>query len=133
MKDKIHKEFHDHPLTGMVIGCAIEVHRCLGPGLFESTYQQCLAHELNINKIDFRTQISMPVSYKGVKLDCGYRLDFLIEDFLVLELKSAENLNKVHQAQILTYMRLSEAPLGLLINFNVSLLKDGIRKLVLAF
>lgn len=119
------------PLTYKVIGCAIEVHRALGPGLLESAYEQCLAHELSLAEIPFRRQVPLPVEYKGLKLDCGYRLDFLVDDRLVLELKSVEGLSDVHTAQLLTYMRLARAPVGLLINFNVTLLKDGIRRFVL--
>lgn len=121
-------ELYNHPLSRKVIGCAIEVHRHLGPGLLESTYQQGLAHEMRIAGLSFKAQLPMPVSYKGVKLDCGYRLDFLVEDFLVIELKAAERILNIHQAQLLTYMKLAEVPLGLIINFYVKLLKDGIKK-----
>ena len=117
------------PLTQKVIGCAIEVHRYLGPGLLESTYERCLAHELALAGISFVNQVSVPVEYKDVTLDCGYRLDFLVEDYLVLELKAVEYLLPIYQAQVITYMKLAEAPVGLLINFNVKLLKDGIRRL----
>jgi GxxExxY protein len=117
------------PLTEKVIGCAIEVHRYLGPGLLESTYEKCLAHELALAGISFAAQVPIPVEYKDVTLDCGYRLDFLVEDYLVVELKAAEQLRPIHEAQLITYMKLAEAPVGLLINFNVKLLKDGIRRL----
>lgn len=117
------------PLTQKVIGCAIEVHRYLGPELLESTYQQCLAHELTIAGVPFSIQTPVKVDYKGVILDCGYRLDFLVQDSLVVEIKSVEHLLPIHQAQLITYMKLAEAPVGLLINFNVKLLKDGIRRL----
>ncbi len=122
-------ELYDHPLNRQVIGCAIEVHRSLGPGLLESTYQQCLAHELGVAKIQFKSQVALPVFYKGADLDCGYRLDFLVDDFLVVEIKSVDCITSLHQAQVLTYMKLSETPLGLILNFNVELLKWGIRKL----
>ena len=121
-------ELYNHELSRRVIGCAIEVHRNLGPGLLESTYQQCLAHEMYLSGLSFQAQMPMPVYYKGVNLDCGYRLDFLIEEFLVVELKAVEAISNLHQAQLLTYMRLAEAPIGLVINFNVKLLKEGIRK-----
>jgi len=118
-------------LSCRVIGCAIEVHRGLGPGLFESSYEQCLAHELTLAGISFKVQKNIPVLYKGVKLNCGYRADFLIEDALLVELKSVEQLIPVHQAQLLTYMRHARVGVGLLINFNVTVLKHGIKRYVL--
>jgi len=122
-------EFDD--LSRHVIGCAIEVHRMLGPGLLESTYETCLAHELSLAGIPFATQVPIPVIYKGVKLDCGHRLDMLVDNQLVLELKSVEQLLGIHQAQLLTYLKLAQLPVGLLINFNVTMLKTGIRRLTL--
>lgn len=119
------------PLTRRVIGCAIEVHRSLGPGLLESAYEQCLAHELTLQGIPFQRQWPMPVAYKGVQLDCGFRADFFIADKLIIELKSVESLHPVHQAQLLTYLRLANCPTGLLINFNVSRLTQGIKRMVL--
>ena len=119
------------PLTREVIGCAIEVHRSLGPGLLESTYKRCLAHELKLATIETRIEVPVPVSYKGVLLDCGYRIDLLVNECLVVELKAVEQFSSVHEAQILTYMKLAEAPVGLLINFNVKLLKHGIRRFAL--
>ena len=124
-------KLYDHPLTGKVIGCAIEVHRHLGPGLLESTYQRCLAKELVLAKIPFLAEHPIPVHYKGNVLDCGYRADLLIDNFLVVELKAVEKISRIHQAQLITYMKLAEAPIGLLVNFNSGLLKDGIRKFVL--
>ncbi len=118
-------------LSNRVIGCAIEVHRTLGPGLLESTYEQCLAHELRSNGIGFKLQHPLPVVYKEVKLECGYRIDILVEDRLILELKSVEQVLPIHEAQILTYMKLASFRTGLLINFNVPLLKDGIKRFVL--
>ena len=118
-------------LSNRVIGCAIEVHRALGPGLLESTYEQCLAHELKLNHIDFRLQYPLPVVYKEIKLDCGYRVDVLIENKLILELKSVEEVKGIHKAQLLTYMKLSNINKGLLINFNVKILKNGIKRFVL--
>ena len=118
-------------LSNRVIGCAIEVHRHLGPGLLESTYEQCLAHELSRNAIAFQLQLAPPVKYKEVQLDCGYRIDLLIEKRLIVELKSVEALKGIHDAQLLTYMKLAEIKLGLLMNFNVTRLKDGIKRFVL--
>ncbi len=118
-------------LSNQVIGCAIEVHRELRPGLLESTYEQCLAHELSLNKIQFKLQYPQSVEYKGIQLDCGYRMDLLIEDKLIIELKSVEQLKGIHEAQLLTYMKLATVRIGLLINFNVIRLKDGIRRFVL--
>ncbi len=118
-------------LTRGVIACAIEVHRNLGPGLLESTYEQCLAHELALAGFEFSVQRSLPVLYKSVLLDCGYRVDLLVNECLVLELKSVDHLTAVHEAQILTYMKLAKAPVGLLLNFNVKLMHHGIRRFVL--
>lgn len=118
-------------LSNRVIGCAIEVHRHLGPGLLESTYEQCLAHELKGHEIGFQLQKPLPVLYKGIRLDCGYRVDLLIEDQLIVELKGVESLLPIHEAQVLTYMKLADISIRLLINFNVKRLKDGIRRFVL--
>lgn len=116
------------PLTERIIGCAIEVHRTLGPGLLEYTYEQCLARELSLSDLRFKCQHSLPVEYKGVRLDCGYRVDLLVEDRAILELKSVDKLTNIHQAQLLTYMRLADIRTGLLINFNVARLVDGIKR-----
>jgi GxxExxY protein len=121
-------EFDD--LSNRVLGCAIEVHRELGPGLLESTYEQCLAHELIQAGIPFKIQQPIPVSYKQIKLDCGYRVDLFVDDRLIVELKSVEQLMKIHEAQVLTYMKLANVRIGLLINFNVQILKRGIRRFV---
>ena len=118
-------------LSGRVIGCAIEVHRELGPGLLESTYEQCLVHELQLAGIPFRLQHPVPVEYKGVRLDCGYRLDLLVADTVVVEIKAVESLLLIHEAQLLTYMNLGGWKVGLLINSNVPVLKRGIRRRVL--
>ena len=118
-------------LSHSVIGCAIEVHRVLGPGLLESTYEQCLAHELKINDICFKIQYPLPVQYKGINLDCGYRLDILVENEIILELKSIEELQGIHTAQLLTYMKLLNIKQGFLINFNVTHLKNGLKSFVL--
>ena len=122
-------EFDD--LSRRVIACAIEVHRELGPGLLESTYEQCLAHELALNGISFQFQTPQPVQYKGILLDCGYRLDLFVEKELIVELKCVEEVKGIHEAQLLTYMKLARVKTGLLINFNVTRLKDGIKRFVL--
>lgn len=119
------------PLTEKVIGCAIEVHRALGPGLLESAYQQALACELRLRGIKFEMEVSLPVDYKNVHLDCGYRLDIIVEGKLIIELKSVDELKGIHTAQVLTYMKLSCIRTGLLINFNVQRLVDGIKRLKL--
>ena len=118
-------------LTKAIIGSAIEVHRELGPGLLESTYEECLCHELHLRDLKFRGQIDLPVAYKGLKLDCGDRLDVLVEKTVLVELKAIENIIAIHRAQLLTYLRLSEEKVGLLINFNAAVLKDGIVRMVL--
>lgn len=118
-------------LSELVIGAAIEVHKALGPGLLESTYSTCLRRELTLRGIPFECEVSLPVSYKGECLDCGYRLDFLVDGRLVVELKSVEAIDPLHEAQLLTYLKLGGWQVGLLINFNVPTLKDGIRRRVL--
>lgn len=118
-------------LTEAVIGAAIEVHRTIGPGLLESAYEQCLCRELSLRKIAFVCQKPLPVNYKGMLLDCGYKVDLLVDGRLVIELKSVEALLPIHEAQLLTYLRLGGWEIGLLINFNVTVLKDGIKRRVL--
>ena len=118
-------------LSKQVIGCALEVHRVLGPGLLESTYEQCLAHELSQAGIAFKLQVSLPVKYKNVIIDCGYRIDVLIKDKLIIEIKSVKQIIDVHRAQLLTYMKLSGIGIGLLMNFNVELFKTGLKRFVL--
>jgi GxxExxY protein len=118
-------------LTDQIIGFAIEVHRHLGPGLLESAYEECLCFELNRTGMDFKRQVPLPVVYKSVRLDCGYRIDIVVEGRLILELKAIERLMAIHEAQVLTYMRLSGIQTGLLLNFNTPVLKDGIRRLML--
>jgi GxxExxY protein len=118
-------------LSNLVIGCAIEVHRHLGPGLLESAYEQCLAHELRSNGIEFQLQYPLPVRYKEVRLDCGYRIDVFVEKQLILELKSVEEITGIHKAQLLTYMKLAGVKVGLLLNFNVTKLSEGIKRFVL--
>lgn len=117
-------------LTHAIIGAAIDVHKHLGPGLLESAYEECLAHELGLRNLRVERQKAVPVVYKETKLECGYRLDLLVEGQIVVELKSVEHLGPIHEAIMLTYLRLSGHRLGLLINFNVSVLKDGIRRFI---
>jgi len=118
-------------LTQRVLGAAIEVHRALGPGLLESAYEECLCHELQLRRLTFDRQVDLPIAYKGIRLDCGYRLDIAVQNSVILELKSVEKLLPVHEAQLLTYLRLSDIRVGLLVNFNVPVLKDGIVRRVL--
>ena len=118
-------------LSRQVIGHAIEVHRELGPGLLESTYETCLSYELRSNDIECISQMALPVKYKQIHLDCGYRVDLMVEGKLIVELKCVEQLQRIHEAQLLTYMKLASIPTGLLINFNSRLLKSGIKRLVL--
>ena len=119
---------HLDKLGEQLIGAAIEVHRALGPGLLESAYEMSLCHELMLQNIMFDRQVPLPVVYKGNRLDCGYRLDLVVADSIIVELKSVEELAPIHEAQILSYLRLSQKPLGYLINFNMRLLKNGIRR-----
>ena len=121
----------DEELTEKIIGAAIEVHRALGAGLLESAYIICLAHELMLRGIRFRKEVDLPVVYKGINLDCGYRMDFVIEEKVVLEVKSVEKLAPIHEAQLLTYLRLSGNRIGLLNNFNAPVLKNQIIRRVL--
>ncbi len=121
---------HENELSEKIIGAAIKVHKNLGPGLLESAYEECLYYELEKLQLKIEKQKPMPLIYENVKLDVGYRIDILVEDKVVIEIKSVEALNDVHLAQILTYLKLSNSKLGLLINFNVSLLKNGIRRVV---
>jgi len=116
-------------LTGDVIGAAIEVHKILGPGLLESTYEECLCHEFELRKIPYERQKELPIEYKDIKLDCGYRLDIVVANRLIVELKACESLQPIHEAQLLTYLKLTGIKVGLLINFNVPVLKEGIRRL----
>ena len=118
-------------LTEKILGAAIEVHKALGPGLLESAYEECLCHELSLRGIRFERQVIVPVIYKGVNLDCGYKLDLLIENTVILELKCVDRITSIHEAQLLTYMKLLSKPVGFIINFNVPLLRAGIVRLVL--
>ena len=119
-------------ITGKIIGCAIEVHRLLGPGLLESAYEECLAYELSSIGLKAERQKPVPVIYKEIHLECGYRIDILVEDQVIIELKTVENFCPVHEDQILTYMKFAQKRIGLLLNFNVTVLKDGIRRYILS-
>jgi GxxExxY protein len=119
-------------LTEKVIGAAIEVHKTIGPGLLESAYEECLCHELHIREIAFQRQVPLPVEYRGIHLDCGYRLDLVVEDALILELKSVEHVLPVHEAQLLTYLKMTGRRVGLILNFHVATLVRGgiVRKVI---
>jgi GxxExxY protein len=117
-------------LSGIILDCSIEVHRNLGPGLLESVYEVCLCKELSLKGIKFQRQVLLPVNYKGEKLDADYRIDVLVEDEIIIELKSVEQMNPVYEAQLLTYLKLADKKLGLLINFNVPRLIDGFKRML---
>ena len=117
-------------LSGRIIGAAIEVHKALGPGLLESAYEQCLCRELSLQGIPYERQVALPVEYKGASLDCGYRLDLVVNEKIIVELKAVSTITDLHRAQLLTYLRLYDCWLGLIINFNTSVLRDGITRLV---
>ncbi|HJZ10621.1 MAG TPA: GxxExxY protein [Acidobacteriota bacterium] len=121
----------ENPLSKCIIGAAIEVHRQLGPGLLESAYEECLAYELAYRGLSFERQMKLPVVYKHIHLDCGFRLDFLVQRLVNVELKTVDSLLPIHTAQVLTYLRLTQCKLGLLINFNVPKLYYGIKRIVL--
>lgn len=112
-----------------IIGACIEVHRHLGPGLLESAYERCLAHELALRRLPFRRQMHLPIRYKGTQLDCGYRIDFVVADEILVEIKAVDGLQPIHMAQVLTYLKLTGLKTGLLVNFNVPILKKGLRRL----
>ncbi|MBS1759168.1 MAG: GxxExxY protein [Bacteroidetes bacterium] len=122
---------HENEIGTLILDAAFQVHKELGPGLLESTYEACMNFEINQMGINVQTQVLLPVFYKGVKLECGYKIDLLVERKVIVELKAVEALNDIHLAQILTYMKLSECKLGYLINFNVKQLKSGIKRVVL--
>ncbi len=119
------------PLTNLIIGCGIEVHRVLGPGLLESAYEECLCFKLSRINIEFNRQVSVPVEYKSKSLDCGFRADLLVEGSVIVELKAVDRFLPIHQGQLLKYMKIAGIKTGLLINFNVLLLRDGIKRMVL--
>lgn len=123
----------ENQITKLVIGFAIEVHRALGPGLLESAYEECLCYELAQGGIRFLRQVALPVRNKGVTLDCGYRMDLLVDDLVIVEIKAVESLSPIHEAQLPTYLKLAEKSVGLLINFNVPVLKQGLKRIVNRF
>ena len=125
------KDLPENEISGKIIGAAIEVHKRLGPGLLESAYEECLCCEMKLRGIKFERQVALPLNYKGLHLDCGYRLDLLVEDKIILELKSIESLMPIHEAQLLTYMKLSGMKIGFLMNFNEKLFKSGLKRFVL--
>ena len=117
-------------LSSKIIGAAIQVHKALGPGLLESAYEECICHELSSQSSSIERQKPLAINYKGVKLDCGYRLDIVVENTIILELKSCEKIEPIHKAQLLTYLKLSGLNLGLILNFNVPVMRDGIVRIV---
>ena len=117
-------------LSSRIIGAAIEVHKTLGPGLLESSYEECLCHELILKGLKYDSQVNLPVHYKDKKLDCGYRVDVIVERSLILELKAVDAILPIHKAQLLTYLKLSNIQLGLLLNFNIPLMRDGVHRIV---
>jgi GxxExxY protein len=123
----------ENELTEKIIDCAVEVHRALGSGLLESAYEKCFCHELAQNGLSFSRQVPLPLVDKGIKLDCGYKIDVIINDPVIIELKTVEKLLPIHDAQLLTYLKFYRRPLGLLINFNVPVLKNGIKRLANQF
>jgi GxxExxY protein len=127
MKTNIYSE---NELSKIVFDAALKVHKALGPGLLESAYQECLYHELKKTELFVQKEKPLPLIYETVKLDCGYRLDIIIEDKLIIEVKSVESLTDIHLAQVLTYLKLSNCKLGLLINFNILMIKDGFRRVI---
>jgi GxxExxY protein len=118
-------------VTETIIGASIEVHKALGPGLLESAYEECLCHELSLKSLQYDRQRKLPLTYKGVQLDCGYRIDLFVEERVIVELKTIDKLSPIHDAQLLTYMKLANSSVGLLINFNVPVLRNGVRRKVL--
>ena len=121
----------EQELTRKIIKCAIEVHKALGPGLLESSYEKCLMKEFELSDVLFKSQIELPLEYKGVRIDAGYRIDLIVEQKVIIELKAVGSLIPVHEAQLLTYMKLTGIRVGMLMNFNVPVLKDGIKRMVL--
>lgn len=124
-------ELMEADLTREIIGAAITVHEALGPGLLESAYQACMCRELSLRNVPFRSEVDLPVDYRGCRLDCGYRIDFVVANRVIVELKSVERFSAVHESQLLTYLRLSKMRVGLLINFNVAVLRKGVIRRVL--
>jgi GxxExxY protein len=129
METKALKEKSDR-LSHQVIGAAMDVHRVLGPGLLESAYEECFCRELYLRRIPYQRQVPLPLEYKGAHIDCSYRMDVVIDDIVIVEIKAVARVEPIHEAQLLTYLKLTKLWLGLLINFNVPVLKDGLRRLV---
>ncbi|MEW5945484.1 MAG: GxxExxY protein [bacterium] len=121
---------NEDELSYQIVGAAIEVHKTLGPGLLESAYEVCLCRELELKKLRFEKQVPLPVEYKGLSLDCGYRMDIVVEDLVIIELKTVDKIIPIHDAQLLTYLKLSGKKLGMILNFNVPIMKDGIKRIV---
>ena len=121
----------ENAISKLIIGAAIEVHRQLGPGLLESAYEQCLAHELRLREVPFERQKAVPIAYKGLQLNCGFRLDILVDDLVIVELKAVGEFAPVHEAQLMTYLKLTKCKLGLLLNFNSLRLRNGIKRIAL--
>ncbi|CAB5089993.1 NADH:ubiquinone oxidoreductase subunit 5 (chain L)/Multisubunit Na+/H+ antiporter, MnhA subunit [Olavius algarvensis associated proteobacterium Delta 3] len=117
-------------LSSKIIGASIDVHKSLGPGLLESIYEECLCHEMRLRKLSFQNQVPLPIIYKGLKLNSNYRLDLIVENAVVVELKACERIEPIHKAQLLTYLKLSKMKLGLLLNFNVPIMRDGMVRIV---
>jgi GxxExxY protein len=120
-------------ITEKIIGCAIEVHRAIGPGLLESAYEECLCYELSQKGLNFGRQVPLPVVYKGINLDCGYKLDVIVEDSVIIEVKAVDRLIAIHEAQLLSYLRMLDKRVGLLLNFHSTVLKNGIKRIVNRF
>jgi GxxExxY protein len=121
---------HENDIGARVLGCALKVHKTLGPGLLENAYESCLAHELGKAGLDFKRQLTLPLIYDGMTIDTGYRLDLLVADLVVVEVKAIEALAPIHEAQLLSYLKLGRWRLGYLLNFNVKLMRDGVRRMV---
>ena len=128
--DSTYSQFVEAGLTRKIIGCAMEVHRELGPGLLESVYRQCLMRELEVQRLPFVKEVKIPITYKGLEIECGFRADLIVSNSIVVELKALEALLPLHEAQLLTYLKLTKRRVGLLLNFNATSLKHGIRRLV---
>jgi len=133
MLDVEHASQRSNFLTEKIIGCAIEVHKAIGPGLLESAYEECLCYELSQNGLNFERQVPLPVVYKGVKLDCGYKLDIIVENIVIIELKAVDRIIAIHEAQLLSYLRMLDLRVGLILNFHSSVLKEGIKRIVNRF
>lgn len=130
MADSDHETYYLNSLTKKIIGCAIEVHKGIGPGLLESAYEECLCYELNQTGLLFQRQVELPVRYKDVKLDCGYRLDVIVENQVILEVKAVDAIIPIHEAQLLSYLRMLDKRVGLILNFHSTIMKYGVKRIV---